>query len=70
MKMINSCDGGLPHGSNIGSALSRTVLAVCTKGNVFSTLKQHMLDSVATDNHIYKLKCCSEAFVKIRMHRL
>ena len=51
--------------------IAMKVLPVCVDSGVFSSLDQHMFDSMAVNNHVFtSIKCCSESYVTIRMHHL
>ena len=71
MRMLKVNQGGLPHGTGLPDAIASTVLQVCVEHGVFSSLKQHMFDTTALNNHVFALiKCCSKSYVTIRMHHL
>ena len=71
MRMLNVNGGGLPHGTGLPNAITTSVLQVCVERGVFSTLKQHMFETTAVNNHVFSLiKCCSKCYVTIRMHHL
>ena len=71
MRMLNVNQGGLPHGTGLPDAIASTVLQVCVERDVFSSLKQHMFDTTAVNNHVFSLiKCCCKCYVTIRMHHL
>ena len=71
MRMLNVNGGGLPHGTGLPNAIATSVFQVCVKRGVFSTLKQHMFETTAVNNHVFSLiKCCSKCYVTIRMHHL
>ena len=71
MRMLNVNHGGLPHGTGLPDAIASSVLQVCVERGVFSTLKQHMFETTAMNNHVFTLiKCCSKCYVTIRMHHL
>ena len=71
MRMLNVDGGGLPHGTGLPNAIATSVLQVCVERGVFSTLKQHMFETTAVNNHVFSLiKCCSKCYVTIRMHHL
>ena len=66
MGMLNTNEGGLPHSAGLSSAIATTVLPVCVESRVFSTLDQHMFDSIAVNNYIFSLiKCCCQSYVTI-----
>ena len=69
--MLKVTNGGLPHDTGLPDAITSTVLEVCVERDVFSSLKEHMFDSTAVNNHVFNLiKCCSKSYVTIRMHHL
>ena len=71
MRMLKVNQGGLPHGTGLPDAIASTVLQVCVEHGVFSSLKQHMFDTTALNNHVFTLiKCCTKSYVTIRMHHL
>ena len=71
MRMLNVNQGGLPHCTGLPDAIASTVLQVCVEHDVFSSLKQHMFDTTAVNNHVFSLiKCCCKSYVTIRMHHL
>ena len=71
MRMLNVTQGGLPHGTGLPDANASTVLQDCVERGVFSSLKQHMFETTAVNNHVFSLiKCCSKCYVTIRMHHL
>ena len=71
MRMLNVNQGGLPHCTGLPDAIASTVLQVCVEHDVFSSLKQHMFDTTAVNNHVFSLiKCCCKCYVTIRMHHL
>ena len=73
MRMLKVTNGGLLHDTGLPDAITSTVLEVpvCVERDVFSSLKEHMFDSIAVNNHVFNLiKCCSKSYVTIRMHHL
>ena len=71
LRMLKVTNGGLPHDTGLPDAITSTVLEVCVERDVFSSLKEHMFDSTAMNNHVFNLiKCCSKSYVTICMHHL
>ena len=71
MRMLKVTNGGLPHDTGLPDAITSTVLEVCVERDVLSSVKEHMFDSTAVNNHVFNLiKCCSKSYVTIRMHHL
>ena len=71
MRMLNVNQGGLPHCTGLPDAIASTVLQVCVKHDVFSSLKEDIFDTTAVNNHVFSLiKCCCKCYVTISVHHL
>ena len=54
-RLLATTSGRLPHGHGAPEAISSVVLHSLNINNMFPELNQHMIDSPATDSHVFQL---------------
>ena len=69
--LLAATSGKLPRGQGVPDAISTAVLGSLKIEEIFPELNEHMIDTSATDNHIFQLvKEVAKCYCKIRPHHL
>ena len=70
-RLIAATSGRLPHGQGAPDSISVAVLRGLNIEEIFPELHEHMIDTSATDNHIFQLvKEVAKCYSKITLHHL
>ena len=70
-RLLAATSGRLPHGQGIPDSVSIAVLGSLKIEEIFPESNEHMIDTSATDNHIFQLvKQVAKCYCKIRLHHL
>ena len=70
-RLVAATSGRLPHGQDAPDSISIAVLRSLNIEEIFPDLHEHMIDTSATDNHIFQLvKEVAKCNSKITLHHL
>ena len=70
-RLMAATSGRLPHGQGAPDSISIAVLRSLNIEEIFPELHEHMIDTSATDNHIFQLvKEVAKCYSKITLHHL